>query len=88
MAKRRALAPELIVGLVLLFLMGTVYLFLSPVLYDILNNMQVAMGANVDPGIFNTIKTMWSLSILAILGAIVIYILTAGMRRNPGYEYQ
>ncbi|MDG7035222.1 MAG: hypothetical protein JRM78_03255 [Nitrososphaerota archaeon] len=84
--KARALAYELIVGFIMLFVMGLLFYVLSPVLTAIMNTMQLAMGVYVSPDLFSSILTIWKVSVILILLSISFYILLAGMKRNPGEE--
>ncbi len=84
--KVRALAYELIVGLIMLFVMGLLFFILSPVLTAVMNQLQLIMGAYVSPDIFNSILAIWKVTVILILLSISFYILLAGMRRNPGEE--
>ena len=84
--KARALAYELIVGFIMLFVMGLLFYILSPVLTAIMNTMQLAMGVYVSPDLFSSILTIWKVSVILILLSISFYILLTGMKRNPGEE--
>jgi|ADKI01.1.fsa_nt_gi hypothetical protein len=78
---------ELIAGVVVLFLVAILSSVLHPIYTEIVTTVTGLFPGYLDPNVFNGLNLAVELAILGTVFSVVIYIIMAGMRRQPGADY-
>ena len=86
-AKRRGLAVEIIAAVALMIAVGMFFVVAGPLVNMFLSTIQLNFGQFLDPNIANTFKSEIALAAVAIIVSLAIFIILAGMRRQPGEEF-